>query len=316
MNAGPAPEQVVARRGRPASVRLLTQRPASLAAGLALVGIVAFVVFFPLVSPYDPNDVDFAHGRELASVDHPLGTDLFGRDLLTRLAVGGRTTLLIASFALAIILVIGFLWGATAALAGGVADSVMMRVVDGLFAIPRLPIAIVIVVALSLHGQNVATIVLALSVAGWMLTARLVRGHVLSLKSREFVKAARAVGATWPQVARRHILPNTSGVLLVAVFLELPTVVLGEAFLSVLGLGPAPPTSTWGNIAFDGWNHARLWEMLVATAAIASVAISANVLADGLTDILDPRRRPQRRPTRRRRRALVTRDRSTLAGPA
>ena len=277
------------------SVALLTRDRVALAAALTVAAIVAFVIVFPFVSPHDPNDVDFDQGRELPSLDHPLGTDLFGRDLLTRVAIGGRTTLLIAALALAIILAIGLVWGATAALAGGRVDALMMRIVDGLFAIPRLPIAIVILVVLSAHAQSVLTIVLALSIAGWMLTARLVRGHVLSLKSREFVKAARALGATWPHVARRHIVPNATGILLVAAFLELPAAVLGEAFLAVLGLGPAPPTATWGNIAFDGWHHSRLWEMLVATAAIASFAVAAGVLADRLNDVLDPRRRSQRR---------------------
>ena len=295
MNAGPGLEAGDGRRPRFERLALLAHNPATVVAALTVAAIVAFVVVFPFVSPHDPDDVDLRQTRELPSLDHLLGTDLFGRDLLTRVAVGGRTTLLIAVLALAIILVIGFLWGATAALMGGRIDALMMRVVDGLFAIPRLPIAIVVLVVLSLHGQNVPTIVLALSIAGWMLTARLVRGHVLAMKSREFVTAARALGATWPRVARRHILPNAIGILLVAAFLELPAVVLGEAFLAVLGLGPAPPTATWGNIAFDGWHHSRLWDMFVATAAIAIFSISASVLADGLNDVLDPRRRPQRR---------------------
>ena len=292
-DAAPPTERVSRRRFDVAA--LLAQDRTALVAALTVAAIVAFVVVFPFVSPHDANDVDFDQGRELPSLDHPLGTDLFGRDLLTRLAIGGRTTLLIAALALGIILAVGFVWGATAALAGRRIDALMMRIVDGLFAIPRLPIAIVILVVLSVHAQNVLTIVLALSIAGWMLTARLVRGHVLSLKSREFVKAARAVGATWPHVTRRHIVPNATGVLLVAAFLELPAVVVGEAFLAVLGLGPAPPTATWGNIAFDGWHHSRLWDMLVATAAIVIFAVSAGVLADRLHDVLDPRRRSQPR---------------------
>jgi oligopeptide transport system permease protein len=294
MNGGVARSATGRTRRRSDAVALFAQDRAALAAALAVAAIVAFVIVFPFVSPHDPNDVDFEQGRELPSLDHPLGTDLFGRDLLTRVAIGGRTTLLIAALALAIILAIGFLWGTTAALAGGRIDALMMRIVDGLFAIPRLPIAIVILVVLSVHAQNVLTIVLALSIAGWMLTARLVRGQVLSLKSREFVKAARALGATWPHVTRRHIVPNAGGILVVAAFLELPAAVLGEAFLAVLGLGPAPPTATWGNIAFDGWQHSRLWDMLVATAAIATFAVSAGVLADRLHDVLDPRRRSER----------------------
>ena len=278
------------RRGRRGLAALLAQRRTVVAA-VVLVLLLLYVFVYPFLAPYGPNDVELSNGHRLPTLDHPLGTDLFGRDLLTRLAVGGQTTLAIAGLALLIIVTVGFLWGTAAALAGGIVDSVMMRVVDGLFALPRLPIAIVILVALSLHGQNVPTIVLALSIAGWMLTARLVRGHVLALKNREYVRAARAAGATWPRIARRHILPNSVGVLVIAALLELPTVVLGEAFIAVLGLGPEIPTATWGNIAFDGWHYERMWEMFLATTAIATFAISANVVADGLHDVLDPRRR-------------------------
>ncbi|MGH3006547.1 MAG: ABC transporter permease [Gaiellaceae bacterium] len=309
MTAQPQPvdAEIVGRPSRLARLWLLAENRTTLVAGLVFLALIAYVAFFPLVSPHDPNDVDFSQGREMPSLEHPLGTDQFGRDLLTRLAVGGQTTLAIAGLALAIILVIGFLWGAVAALAGGFVDSLMMRVVDGLFAIPRLPVAIVILVVLSLHAQNIPAIVLALSIAGWMLTARLVRGHVLALKSRDFVRAARAVGASWPRIARRHILPNSAGILLVAIFLELPTVVLGEAFLAVLGFGPSAPTATWGNIAFDGWHFFRMWEMFLATVAIATFAISANVLADGFHDLLDPRRQPQRRPRPARQRLILAR---------
>ena len=259
--------------------------------GIAVLAVVAFVVVYPFVSPWGADDVDFSLRLQLPSVSHPLGTDEFGRDLATRVAVGGRTTLEIAGGALGIILAVGSLWGACAALAGGAADSAMMRVVDGLLALPRLLIGIIILVALRLNASTVPAVVLALSVAGWMLTARLVRGHVLGLKGREFVTAARALGARWPNIARRHLLRNSTGILLVVVLLELPTVVLGEAFIAVLGLGPSPPAATWGNIAYDGWMEHRAWDMLVATLAITVFAVSANLLADGIQDVLDPRRR-------------------------
>jgi ABC-type dipeptide/oligopeptide/nickel transport system permease subunit len=272
-------------------VSAFRRRPAMAAAGLVFLLVLAWCLLFPLVSPHDPNGVDFSLSRLGPTWEHPLGTDQFGRDLLTRLAVGGRTTLTISALALVVILAVGFLWGAVAALAGGRVDALLMRVVDGLFALPRIPVAIVILVVLSTTANTITSIVFALSVLGWMLTARLVRGHVLTLKAREFVTAARALGAGWADVTRRHVLPNSFGILVVAVFLELPTVVLGEAFLSVLGLGPQPPTATWGNIARDGLYFFRLWEAFLATAAIALFAVSANVLADGLGDVLDPRRR-------------------------
>jgi ABC-type dipeptide/oligopeptide/nickel transport system permease subunit len=274
-----------------ATLARLVEERRTLVAGGVVLAIVAFCVVFPLLSPYGADEVDFSVSREGPSLAHPLGTDQFGRDFLTRLAAGGRTTLLIAGAALAIILAIGVAYGTVAAVAGGKVDAAMMRLVDGLFAIPRLPVAIVVLVALGLNAQNVASIVFALSVVGWMLTARLVRGQVLVLKTRDYVRAAHALGASGAHVARRHLLPNSAGILLVAIFLELPTVILGEAFLSVLGLGPAAPTATWGNIAEEGLHFTRLWQMVLATTAIAGFALSANVFADGLHDALEPRRR-------------------------
>ena len=260
-------------------------------AAILLLLLLAYVLLWPVISPYHPEAIDLEGGREGPSLAHPLGTDQFGRDLLTRVAAGGRTTLLIAAGALAVILGLGSLYGTTAALAGGRLDGAMMRAVDGFLAIPRLPIAIVVLVVLGFRAQHVLATVFALSIGGWMLTARLVRGHVLTIKARDFVRASRAAGARWPYVARRHVAPNSLGIVLVAALLELPAVVIGEAFLSLLGLGPQAPIATWGSIAYEGWHFSRTWEMALATAAIVLFAASANVLADTLQERLDPRRR-------------------------
>jgi oligopeptide transport system permease protein len=270
--------------------RAFTQTKTTVVASVIFLAILVYCVLWPVLSPYDANDVNFDRARQAPSLSHPLGTDQFGRDLLTRLAAGGRTSLAIAAIALALILAIGLLYGTIAAVAGGKVDGVMMRVVDGLFAIPRLPVAIVILVALRLNAQNIQSVAFALSIVGWMLTARLVRGQVLSLKTRDYVTAARALGARWSSVARRHLIPNSMGILLIALFLELPTVILGEAFLAVLGLGPGAPTATWGNIAQDGLHFARIWDMFLASSVIAIFALTANVVVDGLHDVLDPRR--------------------------
>jgi oligopeptide transport system permease protein len=270
--------------------RALARNRAALVAMLVLAALVAYCLAWPALSPYDANGVDLARSRQGPSWEHPLGTDQLGRDLLARLAAAGRTTFLIAGGALAIILTIGTLYGTIAGLAGGAVDNVLMRLVDGMLAIPRLPIAIVLLVVLGVHARTVAAMALALSIASWMLTARLVRGQVRSLKQRQFVVAARSAGAPWTSITRRHVLPNTTGTILIAVFLELPAVILGEAFLSVLGLGPSPPTATWGNIAQNGLQFFRLWEMLLASLAITILVLSANIIADGLHDVLDPRR--------------------------
>jgi ABC-type dipeptide/oligopeptide/nickel transport system permease subunit len=269
--------------------------PYAVGAGIVALLIVVFSLLWPLVSPYDANDVNFSLSREGPSLAHPLGTDQFGRDLLTRLAIGGRTTLLIVIAAIAIIFVLGVAYGAAAALSGRHADAVLLRILDGLFALPRLPIAIVILAAFKLNAQNVQTVALALGLVGWMLTARLVRGQLLSLRQEDYVRAARAVGAGWAQITRRHLLPNSAGVLSVALLLELPTVVIGEAFLAVLGLGPQAPTATWGNIIQEGLHFTRLWQMSVATGVIVAFALATNILVDGLSEALDPRTQVGRR---------------------
>jgi ABC-type dipeptide/oligopeptide/nickel transport system permease subunit len=252
--------------------------------------VLAYCVVVPLVSPYDPEDADFSAVREPPSAEHWLGTDQFGRDIFTRLAAGGLVTLTIAGAALAVILVIGVAYGATSGLLGGRVDTVMMRLLDGLLAIPRLPVSIVILVVVGLQAQNVQTVVLALSIVNWMITARLVRGEIVFLKRQDYVRAAQALGAGRRAVARRHVVPNAFGIVLVALFLELPAVILGEAFLSVLGLGPEAPTPTWGNIALEGITFGRLWLVFLPSLAIAIFAVGANLLADGLGDTLDPRR--------------------------
>ena len=277
----------------------LRNRTACLGAAILLL-LVAYCVLVPLLSPYDPNDADFAVGREPPSAEHWLGTDQYGRDIFTRLAAGGQTTLLIAGAALALILLLGVGYGATSGMLGGRVDSAMMRLLDGLIAIPRLPVSIVILVFLGLRAQNVQAVVLALAIVNWTITARLVRGEVVLLKRQDYVRAAQALGAGRGAVARRHIVPNSFGIVLVALFLELPAVILGEAFLAVLGLGPEAPTPTWGNIALEGITFGRLWLVFLPSLAIAVFAIAANLLADGLGDALDPRRWPVVRSHRRR----------------
>jgi ABC-type dipeptide/oligopeptide/nickel transport system permease subunit len=260
------------------------------AVGLALLALVLFCALWPEVAPFGHNDVDFELTRQGPSLAHPLGTDQFGRDLLTRLAAAGRVSLAITGGALAIILAIGFVYGAVAGLAGGRVDGVLMRVLDGLLALPRLPVSIVILVALNMSAQTIWAVVFALAIVSWMLTARLVRGQVLVLREAEYVRAARAVGATRRRILFRHVLPNTLGILVVVALLEIPGVIVGEAFLSVLGLGPNPPTPTWGNMAVEGIRFHRIWNVALPSAMIALFAVLANLLADAFQEAIDPRR--------------------------
>jgi dipeptide transport system permease protein len=286
--------------GRRRMAAAFLRSPTACLGTAVLIALIAYCVFVPTFSPYDPNDADFTVVREPPSAEHWLGTDQYGRDVFTRLAAGGQTTLLIAGAALAIILVLGVGYGATSGLLGGRVDAVMMRLLDGLLAIPRLPVSIVILVFVGLQAQNIQTVVFALAIVNWMITARLVRGEVVMLKQQDYVHAAQALGAGRGDVARRHIVPNSLGIVLVAILLELPAVILGEAFLAVLGLGPEAPTATWGNIALEGITFGRLWLVFLPSLAIAVLAVGANLLADGLGDVLDPRRWPGARVRRRR----------------
>jgi oligopeptide transport system permease protein len=167
----------------------------------------------------------------------------------------------------------------------------MMRFLDALYGLPYLPFAII---ALAIIGNSgFWTLVVALSIASWFTTARIVRGQIITLKENDYVRAAGVLGARWYRVLLRHLLPNTLGVLVIAVFLELPGVILGEAFLSFLGLGIGPPDASWGSMAQEGYRVYRVFPLLILipSVAIATLILCANFIADGLRDALDPRTR-------------------------
>jgi oligopeptide transport system permease protein len=263
----------------------------ALIAGVVFVLLVAFCFIWPLISPYDPDQVDFSQANESPSLAHPLGTDKFGRDLLTRTALGGQVSIGIGFAATLVILLIGVSYGSISGFVGGVLDNAMMRFLDALYGLPYLPFAIITLAIFG--GASFWTMVVALSIASWFTTARIVRGQVITLKENDYVRAAKAVGARWHRVLMRHLLPNTLGVLIIAIFLELPGVILGEAFLSFIGLGINPPTASWGSIAQDGREAYRLHPevLFIPCLAIATLVLCANFIADGLRDALDPRTR-------------------------
>ena len=260
-------------------------------AGAVFVLLLAYCIFWPLVSPYDPYEVDFSQRSESPSLAHPFGTDQFGRDLLTRTALGGRVSIGIGFAATIVILAIGVAYGSAAGFLGGVTDNVLMRILDALYGLPYLPFAIIVLAIFG--GGTFWTMVIALSVASWFTTARIVRGQVITLKENDYIRAAYAVGAARMRILLRHLLPNTLGVLVIAVFLELPGVILGEAFLSFIGLGISPPDPSWGAMAQEGRTTYRTHpiEIVVPSIAIATLVLCANFIADGLRDALDPRTR-------------------------
>jgi oligopeptide transport system permease protein len=268
--------------------RYLRNRGA-VAAGAVFLLMVAWCIVTPLVSPHDPNRVDFADAYQGPSWSHPFGTDQFARDLFTRAALGGRISIGIGFGATLAILGIGVVYGAVSGFAGGKLDNALMRFLDALYGLPYLPFAIL---ALAIIGTvDFWTMVVALSIASWFITARVVRGQIITLKENDYARAAKAVGVRWYAILGRHLLPNTLGVLVITIFLELPGVILGEAFLSFLGLGINPPNASWGSMAQDGRDAYRAYPhiIIIPSLAIATLVLCANFIADGLRDALDPR---------------------------
>jgi oligopeptide transport system permease protein len=275
---------------RDAIHRFLRNRAAVVAA-FAFIAIVVFVVITPWISNGSAYGVDFSKAYEAPSWAHPFGTDEFGRDLLVRTALGGRVSIAIGFAATIAIMIIGILYGAISGFAGGWIDNALMRFLDALYGLPYLPFAII---TLAIFGTvNFWTMVVALTVASWFTTARVMRGQIITLKENDYVRAANALGARWHRVLFRHLLPNTLGVILIFVFLELPGVVLGEAFLSFIGLGISPPKSSWGSLALDGYSayEAHPYIIVIPSLAIGWLILSAFFVADGLRDALDPRTR-------------------------
>ena len=271
------------------ALRRFTHNRAALVAMVAFVIMLLYVVVVPWVVPYDPNNVDFSVAYLTPTWSHPFGTDGFGRDLFLRTALGGRISIGIGFAATVAIMVIGILYGAVSGFVGGWLDNALMRFLDALYGLPYLPFAII---TLAIFGTvNFWTMVVALTVASWFTTARVMRGQIITLKENDYVRSARAIGARWHRILFRHLLPNTLGLVIVFVFLELPGVVLGEAFLSFLGLGINPPAASWGSLAEDGYTQylSHPYIIVIPSVAIAWLILSAFFIADGLRDALDPR---------------------------
>lgn len=271
------------------AVRRFTHNKAAVIAIVAFVVLALYCIVEPFVTPYHSDTVDFAHAYLSPSFSHPFGTDEFGRDLFLRTALGGRISIGIGFVATFAIMFIGILYGSISGFIGGWFDNALMRFLDALYGLPYLPFAII---TLAIFGTvNFWTMVIALTVASWFTTARVMRGQIISLKENDYVRAAHAIGARWHRILFRHLLPNTLGLVIVFVFLELPGVVLGEAFLSFLGLGINPPSASWGSLAEDGYTQylSHPYIIVIPSVAIAWLILSAFFIADGLRDALDPR---------------------------
>jgi oligopeptide transport system permease protein len=237
----------------------------------------------------DATTINTDIGATPPSNAHWFGTDTLGRDMMMRTLSGGQIAITVAVISTAVALVIGVTWGAIAAYAGGKVDFVMMRIVDVLYGFPT--VAFVIVIMAVLSTTSLFALYAFIGAISWLTMARIVRGAVLSLRNREFVEAARAIGASTSRILFRHILPNASGPIIVYATLSLPAVMLTEAFLSFLGLGVRAPLASWGTLVTEGSSQILVypWMLAFPSVTMAVAIVSLNFLGDGLRDALDPR---------------------------
>ncbi|WP_432777128.1 ABC transporter permease [Brevibacillus gelatini] len=264
---------------------------------LALMGLVIIIVLGvmavigPLISGHEYAKQSILMKNKAPSATNWFGTDDFGRDVFTRVWYGARISLFVGLMAALIDFFIGVLYGGIAGYVGGRVDNIMMRFVDLLYGLPYLLVVILLMVVM---GPGLGTIIVALSATGWIGMARTVRGQVLQLKSSEYVLAAKTMGAKPFYIIRKHLLPNTIGVIIVYVTLSVPSAIFAEAFLSFLGLGVQAPMASWGVMANDGLStilSGHWWRLFFPAFFISLTMLAFNVLGDGLRDAFDPKAR-------------------------
>ncbi len=272
---------------RDAGVRLLRNH-AAVAAAVVLAAIATACVVAPWFSPWQIDAIDWDAIQSAPGAGHPFGTDGNGRDLFVRVFHGSRISLALGLAATLVSVVIGVSWGAVAGYLGGSLDGLMMRIVDVLYALPFMFFVILLMV---FFGRDVILMFVALGAVSWLDMARIVRGQTLSLKRREFVRAAHAMGARPAAVVRRHIVPNLLGPVVVFATLTVPQVILFESFLSFLGLGVQEPMTSWGVLISEGADamQASPWMLLFPATFLAATLFCFNFIGDGLRDALDPR---------------------------
>ena len=250
--------------------------------------LIVIAILTPWIAPYNYETQNLELGATPPSGAHWLGTDVFGRDLLTRLMYGGRISLAVGFIATTVALLIGVAWGTIAGYVGGRTDAIMMRIVDALYA---LPFIIFIILLMVVFGRSLLLLYLAIGAVEWLTMARIVRGQVLTIRSQEYIEAARAMGLSTPRILWKHVVPNSLGPIIVYATLTVPQVMLLEAFLSFLGLGIQPPQSSWGLLISYGAEVMEdyPWLLIFPGIALSITLFALNFLGDGLRDALDPK---------------------------
>ncbi|MEI3613102.1 ABC transporter permease [Pseudogracilibacillus sp. SO30301A] len=264
---------------------------------LAMVGLIFLIlltfmaIFGPILSPYEVNTQNLPEQYQKPSAAHWFGTDSAGRDVFTRTWYGARISLFVGLMAALIDVSIGIIYGGIAGYKGGRTDNAMMRIVEILYGLPYLLVVILLLVVL---GPSLFTIIVALTVTGWVGMARIVRGQVLQIKNYEFVLAAQSYGAKKSRIIRKNLIPNTMGPIIVQMTLTVPSAIFAEAFLSFIGLGIQAPYASWGVMANDSLGailSGNWWTLFFPAFFISFTMFAFNVLGDGLQDALDPKLR-------------------------
>lgn len=282
-----APQQAFSFR-KDAVRRMKRNRGAMLGVVLLAVMLLACVAG-PWISPYSYRGLNLENTHASPSLRHWLGTDDLGRDMLTRILVGGRISFAVALAATAVSLVIGVTYGGISGYAGGRTDMVMMRIVDVLYG---LPFTLFVILLISVFERTLLLLFAAIGAVEWLTMARIVRGQVLGLRKQEFIEACQVLGYGRSRILFRHLLPNTLGTIIIYITLTIPGIMLLEAFLSFLGLGVQAPMASWGSLLKDGVGQMEdaPWMMIGPGMALSVTLFALNFLGDGLRDALDPRR--------------------------
>ncbi|EOI6444576.1 oligopeptide ABC transporter permease OppC [Yersinia enterocolitica] len=274
------------------ALRRFVHNRAAITSLVILMLITLFVIFAPMLAQFSYADTDWGMMSAAPDIEsgHYFGTDSSGRDLLVRVAIGGRISLMVGVAAALVAVVVGTLYGSLSGYLGGKVDSLMMRLLEILNSFPFMFFVILLV---TFFGQNILLIFVAIGMVSWLDMARIVRGQTLSLKRKEFIEAALVGGVSTRNIVLRHIVPNVLGVVVVYASLLVPSMILFESFLSFLGLGTQEPLSSWGALLSDGANSMEVspWLLMFPAGFLVVTLFCFNFIGDGLRDALDPKDR-------------------------
>lgn len=271
--------------------RTFRENKIAVASLIFLVAMIIMVIIGPMISPYDYKSNDYDSMNISPGGDHWFGTDALGRDLWVRVWMGGRVSLLIAVLGTLVPYVLGIIVGGISGYIGGKLDQFIMRSIDILMGIPNLIYMILLMMVLG--SGSILTLVVAVSITGWMGAARMTRGLVLQMKESEFIIASQTLGVSPAKIIAKHLIPNTLGILIVEITIDIPSVIFYEAFLSFIGLGVTPPQPSWGQLITMAADTFRYYpfQFIIPCLAISLTMLCFNLLGDGMRDALDPKLR-------------------------